>query len=193
MLIKNIKLKNEKDKNRFLKKLYLYRSFLFKFIYFDTDSPDSDIEVIIHALNLKKRKERITFIYDKAIEEIDNFYKKKDICCFQNGTCLAHRELQKNYKNGCCRWCHFQSDTGCTTQNIACKFFVCDSVRKNCKVLEFADVKILKVLSKGQQALLKKDFFSSRDSVIGDLNRGLILGTIRMYLRLIVRAAKTIF
>ena len=73
-MIKEVNINNEKDLYKFYKKIPLYRSLLYKKVFFKENSK-YDIKDIIKALNIKKRKERLTFIYDKACEKIDNHYK----------------------------------------------------------------------------------------------------------------------
>lgn len=187
------KVDSEKDKKKFLKNLFFYRSLLFKTVLFEIDTDDEEIKDIETALNIKKKRDRITYIYDKAIEKIENFYDGEDICEFKCKRCLAHRELEKDTINGCCRWCFYQSEEGCPTKNLACKLFNCDSVRKKHDCIEMEDIKILQVLTIRERNLLKSDYFSKREDVISDLTLGIFLGTIKMYARLVVNTIKMIF
>lgn len=172
-------------KDKFIKKLPLYRSFPFRFINFDIKTDNEELESIVTALNIKNTRNRVAFVYDKTCEIVDKFYKGKNICGFKNGQCRVQKNKRSDKMNGCCRYCKYQSDRGCTTANIACKFFNCDEVRKDNDVLEFDDVAILKVLNKRQRTLLRSDYFSKRENVIDDVSLGLFLGTAKMYMRLI--------
>lgn len=172
-------------KDKFIKNLSLYRSLPFRFIDFDIKTDDEELNDIVTALNIKNTRKRITFVYDKTCEIVEKFYKGKNICGFKNGQCRVQRNNCNDKINGCCRICKYQSDKGCTTANVACKFFNCDEVRKDNEVLEFDDVAILKVLNKRQRTLLKSDYFSKRENVIDDVSLGLFLGTAKMYMRLI--------
>ena len=110
------------DIDLFYKKLWLYKSVFFRNVYFKTDI--QEIKSIIDALNLKKRKKRITYIYDYACKEVDNYWKDKNPCCFKKNKCLSQQKPTCKYKNGCCRKCVYQSNKGCTTSNLTCKFSI---------------------------------------------------------------------
>ncbi len=183
---KKIKIRTQTEKKHFLSMLPLYRSILYKRTLFKIDTNDLDIKEIESALNIKNKKARITYIYDTTCKKIEDFYKdNKNMCGFICGQCYTQREGKSNKTNGCCRYCLYQSDKGCTTANLACKFFNCENVRKRYKVLEFSDIDLLKVLKKREQEIIKSDYFSLREDVIKDASLGYILGTIRIYYRLI--------
>ncbi len=170
-MIKEVKINNEKDLYKFYKKIPLYRSLLYKNIYLKENSK-YDIKNIINALNIKNRKERITYIYDTACKEIDSHYKNKDICGFKNSKCYVQQKLKNGKINGCCRWCLYQSPKGCTTKNLTCKLFTCSEVEKRCKVIKFEDLNILKVLTKRQRLITKSNYFTKRETFINDLYIG---------------------
>ncbi len=183
---KRIKISTEAEKTHFLSMLPLYKSSLCKFTYFKIDTDDLDLKEIEEALNIKNKKKRITYIYDTTCKKIERFYKNnKNMCGFICGQCYTQRENSTDKTNGCCGFCLYQSDKGCTTTNLACKLFNCENVRKRYKLLEFSDIKLLKVLTKNQQTILKYNYFSLREDVIKDASLGLIIGTIKMYYRLI--------
>lgn len=163
-----------------IKFIFIYRSFLYKFIKFKTKN--QDLEKIVAALNIKNRKKRITYIYDEAIEEINNYYSK-DLCQFINNKCIAARKNKHNKINGCCRLCIYQNNEGCKVNNLACKLFYCNSALANFKQLDFESLTILKCLSKSQRFILKSDYFSTREEVINDLYYGIIIATFRLLIR----------
>ncbi len=166
--------------------LPVYKSVLFRFCKFETDSKDEQDIIIVNALNIKKRKERVTYIYDSLCKYIDDFYKKENICGFKNGQCYVQRKEKSNLKNGCCRLCMYVNDKGCTTSNLSCKLFVCKEVCCRRKVLRYSDIKVFKVFSIKQKIVVKSDFFSSREEVLKDLYcYGIIHSTIRIVVRLI--------
>lgn len=164
------------------KLLFLYRSPLFKFTKFKTDN--KDLIDITEALNIKKRKQRITYIYDKAIEYINNYYTK-DLCQFKDNMCIAARVNHTGLKNGCCRLCMYQNNKGCKVNNISCKLFYCETALKNIKKLEIKDIPILKVLSPTQRFMLQSCFFTKREDVINDLYYGILISTVRLTIRMI--------
>lgn len=73
------------------------------------------------------------------------------------------------------------------TSNLTCKMYFCTEVRKRYKVLEFNDLKMLKMLSLRQRLILKHDYFSKREALLFDLYTGsIIITSIRMFVRLII-------
>ena len=146
-----------------------------------------EVKPIINALNIKKRKPRIIYIYDEACNQIDKHYQNKNICGFKNNKCYVQQKLQNGTINGCCRMCLYQSTKGCTTKNLTCKLFTCSEVEKRCKVIKFDDLKILNLLSFRNRMILKSDYFSKREDVIKDLYYGSILiWSVRIVIRLII-------
>lgn len=166
--------------------LPVYKSFIFKKTQFITErNVPLQIKYIVEALNIKKRKKRIEFIYDKSCEILDNHYPNTDICGFKNNQCYAQQGKDNTRICGCCRRCIYQSCTGCKTKNLACKLFNCAEVRKRYKVLEYKDLKILKVLNLRQRLIVQSDFFSSREEVLKDLySYSFIYSVIKISMRL---------
>lgn len=185
-------LNSEKDKARFYRLLPMYRTFSFIWGGFSFDTDDEDVKNIETALNLKNRKKRIEYVIDIACNRLDTQFKcNMNPCGFECGKCIAHRKNGIDRLNGCCNWCRFQSESGCTTKNVACKSFFCSEVKRVYKTMEFSDLKILKVLSWRQRCILKSDYFSSKEEVVGDLYSGIItVGVLRMISRLIVVTLK---
>lgn len=137
-------------------------------------------------MNIKNRKQRITYIYDTACQQIDDHYQNKNICGFKNNKCYVQQKLKNGTINGCCRMCMYQSLKGCTTKNLTCKIFTCSEVEKRCQVIKFNDLKILNLLSYRNKMILKSDYFSKRKDVINDLYYGsFLLWTIRIVVRMI--------
>ena len=82
--------------------------------------------------------------------------------------------------------CIYQTKNGCPTKNLACKLFNCSEVRKRYKIIEYNDLKLLKVLSLKNQFIIKSDYFSKRKDVLKDLySYSLIYSTLRIVYRLI--------
>lgn len=184
---KLIKINNQTALDKFYRKLFFYKSFIFKKTKFTVETNYEEVKPIINALNIKKRKERIIYIYDEACKQIDNHYKNKNICGFKNNKCYVQQKLQNRTINGCCRMCLYQSTKGCTTKNLTCKLFTCSEVEKRCKVIKFDDLKILNLLSFRNRMILKSDYFSKREDVIKDLYYGsFFLWTIRIVIRMII-------
>ena len=179
-MLKILKIKDQKALDKFYRKLFFYKSFIFKKIYFKVETDYKEIKPIITALNIKKRKERITYIYDEACTQIDNHYNNKNICGFKNNKCYVQQKLNNGVINGCCRMCKYQSE-------------------KRCQIITFDDLKILNLLSLRNKMILKSDYFSKREDVINDLYYGsFLIWTVRIVIRLInnfytVKKLKTSF
>lgn len=185
-MLKVLKIKDQKALDKFYRKLFFYKSFIFKKIYFTVETEYKEIKPIITALNIKKRKERITYIYDEACTQIDNHYNNKNICGFKNNKCYVQQKLNNGTINGCCRMCKYQSEKGCKTKNLTCKLFTCSEVEKRCQIITFDDLKILNLLSLRNKMILKSDHFSKREDAINDLYIGsFFVWTIRIIIRLI--------
>lgn len=175
-----IKIENKKALDKFYHRLFFYKHCK------NIETNYKELKSIIKAINIKKRKEKITYIYDEACKQIDNHYKNKDICGFKNNKCYVQQKLNNGNINGCCRMCIYQSTKGCMTKNLTCKLFTCSEVEKRCKIIKFDDLKILKLLSFRNRLILKHDYFSKREDVINDLYYGsIILWTLRIIIRLI--------
>ena len=86
MKTKIIKINNTNDYNKFLNKLSLYKSVFYYNTLFvvDTKTDNKMLTYIIEALNIKKRKKRITYIYDNACKIIDDS-TPKNMCGFKKG------------------------------------------------------------------------------------------------------------
>lgn len=156
-----------KDYQKLLKKLWLYKCFLFRNVEFESCDEKSDF--IVKALNIKKRRERIEYVYDIACQQIDEHFKNENCCGFEKGKCFVQRKKTCAYTNGCCRKCRHQSDVGCLTKNLTCKMFFCSEVTKRYKVPEWRDLTILKLLSWRQRIILRHDYFSTKEEILSDL------------------------
>ncbi len=179
-----IKISKDKIKNFYLL-LPFYKCFLFKLFSFQTDSLDEQVNIIINALNIKSRKLRITYIYDKACKIIDNNNYGKNICGFKNCKCYVQRKYKKQQIYGCCRKCVYVTDNGCPSSNLACKLFNCSEVYNRCKVTTYKDLKILKALSLRGRFIVKSDYFSLREDVLKDLySYSILYSTFRIVYRL---------
>ena len=173
--------------NKF-KLLFIYKSFIFRFVEFYTDSCDIQDKIIINALNIKNRKKRIDYIYNKACLFVDEFYNNENICGFINNKCYVQRRKNMDTINGCCRCCKYIGEDGCSTCNLTCKLFSCSEVYSRRKVITHDDLKILKVLSIRQRVILKSDYFSSKEDVLKDLySYSIMYSGIRIIYRLIFK------
>ena len=166
--------------------LPLYRSVFFRFCKFEKKYKNKQDIIITNALNIKNRKERITYIYDATCDYIDDYYNHSDICGFKDLKCYANRSNGKDNNYGCCRFCYYKTNHGCPSKNLACKLFNCSEVCKRRKVLTYKDLKMLRLLSLRQRHVVKSDYFSLREDVLKDLYcYTMTFATIRVVFRLI--------
>ena len=187
MRSKTILINNSNDYNNFLSKINIYKSILYCNTLFVVKNNINNqmIDYIINALNIKNRKKRIVYIYDSSCELIDDNTKNINICGFKNNKCYVQRKIKNGKCNGCCRMCIYQTKDGCPTKNLACKLFNCSEVRKRYEVIEYKDLKLLKVLSQKNQIIIKSDYFSKREDVLKDLySYTLTFSTLRIVYRL---------
>ncbi len=104
------------------KLLFLYRLSIFKSFTFKTDN--KDLKIIVEALNIKRRKDRIKYVYEEAIKVINKYYYM-DLCKFKDNKCIVQRKNKSNTISGCCRTCLILTDKGCPSNNLTCKLLYC--------------------------------------------------------------------
>ena len=172
---KRIIIKNKNDLKKFYDHIKYYRSFFYRYIYFESDN--KEIKDIIYALNIKKRKDRINYLYDYACDYIDNYNKGKKLCSFnKEGYCLT------NTHNGCCRKCINLVNSSCSTKNLTCKLYFCNKVCDKFKTLKYDDIKILKCFPYRCKVIIHHNYFTKREDYLKDLYIGSILLFIIRYL-----------
>lgn len=180
-----LKLENDKQIKKFYNLLPLYKSILFKKVKFEIESNDEQTNIIVKGLNIKNRKQRIAFIYDESCKLIDKNTKGKNICGFKN--CKCYSQKNNNYTYGCCRMCRYKTNRGCPTKNLACKLFYCSEVKKYHNVIEYKDLKMLKLLNIRQRFLVKSDYFTLREDVLKDLySYSFIYSSIKIIFRMTI-------
>ena len=185
--MKKIVINNYQDYKKFLNKLWIYKSVFYKNIIFKVENKINEVNVdcIINALNIKNRRKRIDYIYDTCCDIINNKFKGINICGFENGRCYVQRR-NINKCNGCCRKCLYQSNKGCTTSNLSCKLFNCTEVKSRYNVIEYKDLKLLKLYSLKNRILIGSEYFSKREDVLKDLySFSLVYATSRIVYRII--------
>lgn len=162
------------------KLLFLYRLSIFKLFTFKTNN--EELKTIVKALNIKKRKNRIKYVYEEAIKVINKYYYM-DLCKFKDNKCIAQRKNKSNTTSGCCRTCPILTDKGCPSSNLTCKLLYCKTALNNLKKLKMSDINILKCLSLTKRLILKTDFYSTKEEVIDDLYYGILLYGFRSFYR----------
>ena len=174
-MVKNIEITNESEYRQFLRKLPLYKSLLFRFAEFRVNSavfPET-VREIAEALNMKRRRERIRYIYDRACEYVDRYNAENGIfCAFSDGMCEdpKHQRL----KNGCCYICHLVTAEGCPTRNLACKLFYCDhmAAKYGDRLLTADRIDLLRLLSPSQRLIARENVYVTRQTQLRQLYHG---------------------
>lgn len=163
--------------------IFLYRTILFNKVHFETD--DKKLNDIVIALNIKNKKKRAEYVYDKAIEFINNYYNK-DLCKFKNKKCIVQRKNKSKNIGGCCpKKCIYYSDKGCTTKCLECKMVYCKTALKNKKRLYLFNIPILKCLPFKSYLVLRANTFTSREDNIYDLSHNIIIYCFRLTYRVL--------
>ena len=162
----------------------------YKVKYVISNYNDSILDAL-KAIEIDDLKEKYTFIYDSVFKQLDDIWSKKNYCNFCNNKCIATR-MHKNIDqlDGCCYSfkmnnklfstklikdkckCNFLGDDKrCTTQNISCKLFTCQYLKK----AESFDIKlkdfllIMAFFNSKQRLILKYNYFYSKEEIIDKL------------------------
>ena len=170
-----MKTKKITDKNKLFKLLWWYKKPWFNNIEFVSDMKGKEVQDVLEALNIKQYGKRTEFIYDRACLRLDEYYKGKNLCEYCDGKCIVQQKGKLDGVNGCCRLCINQSNKGCTTSNLACKLYYCAKIRNTKPVLEFKDLKILKLYTWRQRVICFDNFYATREQFLFDLKMGFIL------------------
>ncbi len=163
-----------------------YKGFKIKYIL---SNYNDDILTAIKALFINDIKEKYLFLYDNIFKSLDLLWKRSNPCKFCSNICIASKNHKTAHKeNGCCysfdysknvfkfidnvKVCKYLGkDKRCTTENISCKFFVCNYLKKNnlfnINMKEFFLVQAF--FNKKQQLILKYNFFRSKEEILEKL------------------------
>ncbi len=184
-----VTINSHKDYQKFIKRLFFYKYYKFTKFELKGKYQNEELKNIIKALNIKKRRPRLEYIYDEIVKEIDKYYSK-DLGDFKNDQCFYQRRRTDNAKYWCCYNCHLvKPGTGCPTTNISCKLVYCKPIQKKVKMLKLKEIPISKMLSVFQRFILIFSCYSTKEQIINDLYYGIIL----WYLRCIKKGIKSTF
>lgn len=146
------------------------------------DKEVKQISYLVSALNIKNKKERLSYAYDKACDLLDDDFYGKNVCKFKNNKCIKDREEKREKIGGCCvnndnkRKCWYLSDTGCKVRCMACKFHICYCLKKRGYKYKINDIYVLKYLFNWKQKImLYNDFFMSKEEVLEDIYKNNLL------------------
>ncbi len=159
-----------------------YKGKLYNKVVDSDDKEVKQISLLVEALNIKNRKKRLEFIYDKACDLLDADFYGKNVCEFNDGKCINDRKYN-NMGGGCCCdskhhkfMCPYLTDKGCSVRCLACKFHICDTLKKKGYKYRLNDIYILKYLLNWKQKLIiYNDFFMSKEEVLKQVYRNSII------------------
>ena len=126
-------------------------------------------------VNIKDRKERVSYIYDYLCKYFDEDMKKNNYCEFENGTCIANRlGYSSHEKDGCCYiikkgLCKYLTDKGCTNPNPSCKIYMCAYLNKVKKVPNYDTKKIFLtncLFNYKEHEFFKRHYFITKEEYI---------------------------
>ena len=169
---------NNDNYNKIIKKTRRYIKLCdkknLKFKY-ETDLNKEELKDIEKAINIKDKKERIEFIYDKICLDLDKKINT-NYCEFENDICIKYRYKNSNHKNGCCECkgrgkCKYLIGSTCTMKTcMACKLFTCKTLRKKGIKHNINDYIIGKYFfTRKQKDILRYSFWTPKEIVIDRL------------------------
>ena len=146
------------------------------------DNPELfQISTLVCALNIKSRKERLKYVYEKACDILDSDFYGKNVCEFKNNRCM-HDRIYAISEDGCCRTnddsekCIYLINHRCQIRCLACKFHICDCIRKKGLHYRVNDILVLKYLYNWKQKIIAYcDFFKTEDEVLKDIYRNSLI------------------
>lgn len=157
----------------FLNKLYYYKrsnnQFIFK--YSDDFKYKKDCDSILKALNIKNKRERLSYIYDEVCDYLDNMFINDNRCEFKNNKCYSNRCKNFEKVNGCCSNnknvdCKYFDKNHCTIKCSGCKFYICPNLKKKVGPIKMKDIYITRLLSPRQKVVLRYTVFTPKDEII---------------------------
>lgn len=168
---------------------YKIRNHKYKVLYnnklYDKEIKDNkeirQISLLVEACNIKNRKERLTFIYDKACDILDDDFYGCNLCEFKNNQCFVNR-MHGNSLDGCCRSrdnksaCKYLVKHKCTNRNLTCKIHICSYMSKKGYKYKLNDIYMIKYLYSWKQKLFCYfNLFISRKSFLNDIYHNSLL------------------
>lgn len=139
------------------------------------------VSLLVEALNIKNKKKRLDFIYEKTCELLDDDFYGKNICEFKNNKCI-HDRLHNASCNGCCmnndgtKMCKYLDKGRCKIKCLACKFHICYCIRQKGYKCKINDIYMLKYLYNWKQKIIiYNDFFMTKEEVLNDVYKNSII------------------
>ena len=144
---------------------------------------------ILNACKIKDKNQRLEYIYMCVCKYLDNEYLGKNICEFCNDVCVEKRKYLKegccyeNIRDGCCHKltlkyffspkntliprCEYQQNGRCIADNLGCKLFACEAVRKKGINYTYYNVALIRYFfNVGQKIIIRCSLFTHKDKVL---------------------------
>lgn len=152
---------------------------------------NDDIIKALEAINITDFYKKYLFIYDYVFSSLDKKWKDINPCQFCNNHCIAtrnHKYIQQ--EDGCCysfeytnslfstsliknkqKCKYLNKNKQCDTQNLSCKFFACNYLKKykhfNPNIKD--SLLIQSFFNKKQELIIKYNYFHSKEEIIQKL------------------------
>ena len=128
----------------------------------------------MHAINIKDKSKRYSFIYDTVCDYIDKKYLECNYCDFKDDVCVFFRNHPKiMHKDGCCYsdarggLCENLKNHRCQIKSISCKLYSCETLRNKKVYFKIKDIPLLKYFfNLKQKYILKYSFFKPKSYVM---------------------------
>ncbi len=157
---------------------------LYKNKYYESEQKDKNImqiSQVVEALNIKDKKKRLEYIYDRACDILDSDFYGKNVCEFKDNRCIHDRKFKVSC-DGCCRsndgkkYCMYLVNHRCSIRCLACKFHVCSCIRKKGLKYRVNDILVIKyLLNFRQKCICYLNFFKTKEETIKDLYKNSII------------------
>ncbi len=158
------------------------KSTVLAYIQGDDEDTLSKIKEFFYVLLIDDIKERYTYIYDKACDELDEVFRTKNICDFQNDRCINQRMNKTPHDTmGCCYSFYYRKDgypvdsglckyldgKSCSIKCLKCKMFTCDFLKKQGIKFLSKDFWLLDIfLNSKQIKFMESAFFTPENDII---------------------------
>jgi hypothetical protein len=126
-----------------------------------------ELETFEKAFNLKRKKERLAYIYDRTYDFIANNYVETNFCEFENDQCISQRIKNCKNKNGCCGECKYLKNKRCSINALSCKLYFCSYINKKKKAIKIKDISFANCFfTIKQKIIVSLSVFQSREKML---------------------------
>jgi hypothetical protein len=150
-----------------------------KIITNDKGKYSNKIEILVqmvNAVNIKDKKERYSYLYDKTCDYLDEEWNKNNYCAFKDNICVCSRTIvTPNHKDGCCcsevkGVCTYLKNKRCSIKAMSCKLYSCRYLKKRNIRFKLNNIPLTKYFFNDiQKLVLRYSFFEPKEDVISKL------------------------